>query len=231
MLRHFRCVVSGLFLLTSSLSISTALADEIPIENLPQLTESAGGDDAAAIADSLKVPVEPHAYEGPRNEQVLSPDDLQLQLDLAAPEQSSARASASAAASTGEVTITGADENPVPVIASLPDVQSTGGLEYSVPIDVPAFRGLEPKLSLNYNSGRKTTVSGTYQGWLGYGWGLDGVSVIERMRPKMGVPSFDDSKNAAERDIYVLNGQALFPCDDDRVLNGVIKSHLDGYGA
>jgi RHS repeat-associated protein len=220
MLRHFRCVVSGLFLLTSFLSISAAHADEIPIENLPQLVESTGGDDDGEIADSLKVPVEPHAYEGPRDEQILSPDDLQLQLDLAAPVELSARAGGAAAASAEEPVIVGGEASPLPVKVSLPEVQSTGGLEYSVPIDVPAFRGLEPKLTLNYNSSRKTQVSGTYQGWLGYGWGLDGVSVIERMRPKMGVPSFDDSKNAVERDIYVLNGQALFPCDDDRVVKG-----------
>ena len=63
-------------------------------------------------------------------------------------------------------------------------------------------------------------MSGTYQGWLGYGWGLEGISVIERMRPKFGVPSFDDTKVADEQDIYVLNGQPLFKCTDTRIVNG-----------
>lgn len=38
---------------------------------------------------------------------------------------------------------------------------SAGNLSYDVPIDVPAFRGLEPSLSLSYDSSRKTKLTGS----------------------------------------------------------------------
>ncbi|RFZ81579.1 hypothetical protein D0Y60_23820 [Shinella sp. WSJ-2] len=200
-----------------------ARADEIPIEIVGQPDVTQGSEYAPVVdLDLANLPVEPHAYEGRADEQVLSPDDLSLlqpESELAMPEGSAARAAAAGAAPLEEdKTVT--NETPIPAGVKLPDVSSTGGLSYEYPIDVPAFRGLEPKLSLNYNSSRKTKVAGTYQGWLGYGWGLDGISVIERMRPKMGIPSFDDSKIEDERDIYVLNGQPLYRCSDSRVSDG-----------
>lgn len=70
---------------------------------------------------------------------------------------------------------------------TLGDVTNNGAFSYRYPIDVPAFRGLEPKLSLTYNSSRKTRNGGDYQGWLGYGWGLSGVPVIERAGYALGV--------------------------------------------
>lgn len=57
-----------------------------------------------------------------------------------------------------------------------------GHLSYSVPIEVSAFRGVEPSVSLQYNSSRKTKLGGLYQGWLGYAWG-EGIDVIERASP------------------------------------------------
>lgn len=83
---------------------------------------------------------------------------------------------------------------------------SAGNLSYSVPVDTPAFRGLEPSISLDYNSSRKTKVGGLYQGWLGYAWGVDGFDVVERASPGFGLPSFDAT------DIFLLNGEELVPC-------------------
>ncbi|WP_421579075.1 hypothetical protein [Shinella sp. M31] len=40
-------------------------------------------------------------------------------------------------------------------------MSSAGGLSYEYQIDLPTFRGLDPKLSLNDNSSRKTKVAGT----------------------------------------------------------------------
>lgn len=199
-----------------------ANADEIPIEIIGQPIATRDSEYEPVVdLDLANIPVEPHAYEGPIAKQVLSPDDQALlspEIELTTPDSSAARASAAAAPVAEEETIT--NETPIPVGVKLPDVSNTGGLSYDYPIDVPAFRGLEPKLSLNYNSSRKTKVGGTYQGWLGYGWSLEGVPVIERMRPKMGIPSFQDSKIEAERDIYALNGQPLFKCSDSRVSDG-----------
>lgn len=44
------------------------------------------------------------------------------------------------------------------------DVTNNGAFSYQFPIEIPAFRGLEPKLALAYNSSRKTKTSGDYQG-------------------------------------------------------------------
>ncbi|KGE00217.1 hypothetical protein JL39_11100 [Rhizobium sp. YS-1r] len=58
-----------------------------------------------------------------------------------------------------------------------------GFFTQKIGIDVPAFRGLEPKIAFSYSSARKTRLGGLYQGWLGYAWGLDGFDVIERASP------------------------------------------------
>jgi hypothetical protein len=89
---------------------------------------------------------------------------------------------------------------------TLGDVTNNGAFSYRYPIDVPAFRGLEPKLSLTYNSSRKTRTGGDYQGWLGYGWGLSGVPVIERAGAMLGAPQYGTD------DVYLLNGEPLAPC-------------------
>ncbi|TCQ16657.1 RHS repeat-associated protein [Rhizobium sp. PP-CC-3G-465] len=89
---------------------------------------------------------------------------------------------------------------------TLGDVTNNGSFSYTYPIDVPAFRGLQPKLELNYNSSRKTKTGGNYQGWLGFGWGLSGVPVIERAGAMLGIPQYIPS------DVFLLNGDPLARC-------------------
>ncbi len=81
-----------------------------------------------------------------------------------------------------------------------------GSFVYNYGIDLPAFQGITPKLTLNYSSARKVKTRGQYQGWLGYGWGFAGFDVIERASPGKGAPHFDGN------DIYLLNGEELIPC-------------------
>ncbi|WP_432288770.1 toxin TcdB middle/N-terminal domain-containing protein (plasmid) [Aminobacter sp. BA135] len=90
--------------------------------------------------------------------------------------------------------------------ASVPNVSGTGNLTSSILLDVPGFRGLEPSLTLTYDSSRKTKTGATYQGWLGYAWGLEGFDVIERASVGYGVPAFDAS------DVFLFNGMELVPC-------------------
>lgn len=87
-----------------------------------------------------------------------------------------------------------------------PNVRGNGSLAYAFPIDVPLFRGLEPKISLDYDSSRKSRTGGPYQGWLGFGWSLGGIDVVERARPGNGLPLYN------LEDIYLLNGVELVPC-------------------
>src|SRR5262245_55411868 len=65
-----------------------------------------------------------------------------------------------------------------PAVASIdntlmPEVNTNnGGFSTSIPIEVPAFHGLDPHLSLRYDSTR-------LNGFVGVGWSLDGLSSIE----------------------------------------------------
>ncbi|WP_432288793.1 RHS repeat-associated core domain-containing protein (plasmid) [Aminobacter sp. BA135] len=90
--------------------------------------------------------------------------------------------------------------------ASMPNISGTGNLTSAIPLDVPGFRGLEPSLALTYDSSRKTRIGATYQGWLGYAWGLDGFDVIERASVGYGIPAFDAT------DVFLFNGMELVPC-------------------
>jgi hypothetical protein len=76
---------------------------------------------------------------------------------------------------------------------------STGSYTRMIPIEVPAFHGIEPRLALAYSS-----QAGN--GFVGVGWRLAGFSVVERTRNGRGTPRFTPA------DVYVLDGQELLPC-------------------
>ncbi|MEO0920608.1 MAG: SpvB/TcaC N-terminal domain-containing protein, partial [Pseudomonadota bacterium] len=103
------------------------------------------------------------------------------------------------------------DEGSETVAPALPEASANGNLSYQYEMPVPAWRGLEPRIALTYDSARKTKRSGLYQSWLGHGWGMTGFDVITRGRPKGGVAAFDDN------DIFVLNGMVMLACTPDIV--------------
>jgi hypothetical protein len=74
-----------------------------------------------------------------------------------------------------------------------------GSFGQAIPIAVPGYRGLEPKLVLSYSS------EASY-GLLGVGWMLSGFSTIQRASPGRGSPKYDAN------DIYLLDGQEVVPC-------------------
>jgi RHS repeat-associated protein len=74
-----------------------------------------------------------------------------------------------------------------------------GSFSYSVPIEVPGFRGLEPQLALSYSSEGRN-------GPAGVGWSLSGFSEVERVNAGGGTPQYQPS------DAYTLDGQMLVPC-------------------
>jgi hypothetical protein len=76
---------------------------------------------------------------------------------------------------------------------------TTGSFTRAIPIDVPAFHGIEPRLALGYSSQAGNGV-------VGVGWRLAGFSVVERTRNGRGTPRFDAG------DVFVLDGQELLPC-------------------
>src|SRR5262245_13137634 len=79
-------------------------------------------------------------------------------------------------------------------------IDSNGSFTESVAIAVPAFHGLEPPLTLSYDSSHGN-------GPVGVGWRLDGLSVIERSRPHGGAPLFDDAS-----DVFTLDGEEMTAC-------------------
>ena len=82
---------------------------------------------------------------------------------------------------------------------SPPSASQTGDAAISYPIVIPSGRnGLQPNLSLTYNSGRGN-------GWMGEGWDISGISSID-LDTRWGSPSFDTS---GESELYSLDGQML----------------------
>ncbi len=79
------------------------------------------------------------------------------------------------------------------------DVADDGAFVTTVPVAVPGFHGLQPKLALTYSSGQG---NGPY----GMGWSLSGLSQITRVQGQSGVPRWDDS------DSYMLDGTRLVRC-------------------
>ncbi|MFH1261920.1 MAG: FG-GAP-like repeat-containing protein [Pseudomonadota bacterium] len=89
--------------------------------------------------------------------------------------------------------------NKLPEVAQNVD-QSSGSFSWSIPIEVPSYYGIEPSLSLSYNSGGGNGIAGV-------GWSLSGYSTIERGGLIHTPPQYDDN-----RDTYYLDGQELVEC-------------------
>jgi RHS repeat-associated protein len=75
----------------------------------------------------------------------------------------------------------------------------TGSFSQSIPIVVPPFHGIEPKLALTYNSAAGNDIAGV-------GVRLAGYARIVRAAPGFGTPRFDSS------DVFYLDGQELVLC-------------------
>jgi len=82
---------------------------------------------------------------------------------------------------------------------------SDGAYTYAVPIAVPGFKGIEPQLSLVYNSQSKRRAGDDI--YIGPGWTLSGLSSILRTTPGGGVPTFSTA-----HDLFTLDGMELVAC-------------------
>ena len=105
-------------------------------------------------------------------------------------------------------------------LAALPLAARADGVEpfygsfgTEVPIDVPEFHALEPRLKLSYGS------SGG-DGFVGVGWSLSGLSIIERVGPRQSTPTYGAS------DGFVLDGQELVA---DASLGGTHSTRIQSY--
>jgi hypothetical protein len=130
------------------------------------------------------------------------------------PTESPAAESAGLDASVAESSLTAAATVPSTQIGVLKSEQpyetANGSFIYRIALDLPAFHGIEPDLRLVYSSSRRLTGGGNSQGWLGFGWALEGFDVIERAGARRGVPRYGTAP-----DIYLWNGEELLPCAAD----------------
>ena len=81
-----------------------------------------------------------------------------------------------------------------------------GSYTQSYTFKIPSFRGLEPKLTLVYDSNKAIRPKGATSGMLGRGWRFDGLSEIIRASRTDGAPRFDTT------DVYNLDGGEMAPC-------------------
>lgn len=106
---------------------------------------------------------------------------------------------------------------PVGTTAGQAGGTATGGVSYSIPIEVlKGTNGMEPKINLSYNS-----QSG--EGIAGFGWNLSAYSIISRQ----GNRQYYNGKNTAvsytnSNDAFLLDGQRLFPVTGDNGSNATV---------
>jgi hypothetical protein len=79
------------------------------------------------------------------------------------------------------------------------ETSATGSFAHALPIQVPGFHGIEPRVSLDYDS-----AAGN--GEVGVGWRLQVGSTITRSGTGGGLPLYDSS------DGFVVDGQKLVAC-------------------
>jgi RHS repeat-associated protein len=84
------------------------------------------------------------------------------------------------------------------------DGQNTGVFTESIPIEVPPFHGIEPHLSVNYNSDSSF-------GLMGVGWSLSGFSTIQRTGSGRGAPGYDGGV-LQTADTFLLDGAEVIRC-------------------
>lgn len=85
------------------------------------------------------------------------------------------------------------------VFMAPPSASQKGDATLSYPVVIPAGRnGLQPNLSITYNSGKGN-------GWMGEGWDINGLSMIE-LDTRWGAPEFAPD---AESELYSLDGEML----------------------
>lgn len=87
-----------------------------------------------------------------------------------------------------------------------PETPYNGAFTRNLPIDVPAFFGITPKLAFAYNSGSNRISAEDAFSPLGVGWSVTGGSHIERQSVTGGVPAFTSN------DRFILDGNTLMTC-------------------
>jgi RHS repeat-associated protein len=95
-----------------------------------------------------------------------------------------------------------------------PETPYNGAFTRSLPVDVPPFFEITPRIALNYNSGDNRQHARDGFSILGVGWTMSGGGLIQRKSSRGGLPRFDAT------DAFELDGNTLMDC----VVEGVTRS-------
>jgi RHS repeat-associated protein len=94
-------------------------------------------------------------------------------------------------------------DNNVGAIANSHEVGTDGSATYTIPIaTAPGIGGLQPQLSLTYNSN-------TGNGEVGVGWSISGLSTLHRCGTNLASDNAVDAVDFDDNDKYCLDGQRL----------------------
>jgi hypothetical protein len=96
------------------------------------------------------------------------------------------------------------------------ETSATGSFTNSIPIQVPAFHGIQPRVSLDYDSG-------TGNGEVGVGWRLTVGSTISRSGADGGLPRYDAS------DVFLLDGSELVACAPNCRTGGTHETYQQSF--
>lgn len=155
--------------------------------------------------EAAPAPADEPAPRPGAEEPLSAPDGPDSKAGDTAPDSPAADAAAEAepALAAAEVPVTQPDTSPFDL--GMPhDMQPDGSFRYTYPIQMPAFRGLEPAMNLNYSTlGRPAGIDN----FLGTNWRVGGLSRIERTPPAGGIPGYNN-----KNDILQLDGEDLMAC-------------------
>lgn len=108
------------------------------------------------------------------------------------------------------------DKAPVVTIGSTFDISPTGAAQYSVPIEMPkGVGGLEPSLSITYNSQLQNGIAG-------WGFNLSGLSAITRTPKNHHYDNTYKGLTYTTGDAYMLDGKRLIQTSGNDLQEGAV---------
>ena len=135
----------------------------------------------------------------------------------------SAATSAKSAAAAAAITTAAAATPPGPSdllgAPGTPVASFNGSYTQDIPIEVPAYHGVEPHLRLTYDSSRSMGAERIKGAPLGVGWAIAGLSEITRGTRGGGTPNFDTAAVMQTTDVFLLDGAEMVKCGPANVVS------------
>jgi hypothetical protein len=199
--RHVAAVAVGIFLF--SVLSQPAFAQDATVQTAPASTsEQPAPDDTAGVAAATAA-AESKPDAAVTDGEANAPEAETPKDDTKVEEPNASAPLVAGGAGAGA----GSDWESLAAVQLLnPQDFGSGAFQQRIAIAVPPFRGFEPKISLNYQSGQPLQYSGNGAGWMGIGWRIDGIPSVERGLRGGGTPNFDSN------DVFTLAGEELVSC-------------------